>query len=66
MKDIGLNPLNYTFPIIPTIQNIKTNVDKTMCRESFIYVGIVEVKTDIGLFKNLIKTETFLQYQKYS
>ena len=66
LKDIGLNPLNYSFPIIPTIQNLKTNVDKTMCRESLIYVGIVEVKSDVGLFSNLIKTETFLQYRKYS
>ena len=66
LKDIGLNPLNYSFPIIPIIQNLKTNVDKTMCRESIIYVGISEVKTDIGLFSNLIRTETFLQYRKYS
>jgi hypothetical protein len=29
-------------------------------------MGISEVKTDIGLFTNLIKTETFLQYRKYS
>ena len=66
VKDIGLNPLNYSYPIIPTVQNLKTNVDKTMCRESLIYVGIAEVKTDIGLFSNLIKTDTFLQYRKYS
>jgi hypothetical protein len=66
VKDIGLNPLNYSFPIIPTVQNLKTNVDKTMCRESLIYVGIAEVKTDVGLFSNLIKTETFLEYRKYS
>jgi hypothetical protein len=66
IKDIGLNPLNYSFPIIPTVQNLKTNVDKTMCRESLIYVGIAQVKTDVGFFSNLIKTETFLQYRKYS
>ena len=66
LKDIGLNPLNYSFPIIPTEQNLKTNVDKTMCRESLIFVGIAEVKTDVGLFSRLIKTETFLQYRKYS
>ena len=66
IKDIGLNPLNYSFPIIPTVQNLKTNVDKTMCRESLIYVGIAEVQTDAGLFSHLIKTDTFLQYRKYS
>ena len=65
VKDIGLNPLNYTFPIIPILQNLKTNVDKTMCRESLIYLGITEVKTDIGLFSNRIKSENYLQYRNY-
>ena len=65
IKDIGLNPLNYTFPIIPIIQNLKTNVDKSMCRESLIFLGITEVKTDIGLFSNRIKSENFLQYRNY-
>ena len=66
IKDIGLNPLNYTFPIIPTIQNLKTNVDKTMCRESLIYLGIAHVQTDVGLLINNIKTNIYLQYRKYS
>jgi hypothetical protein len=65
VKDIGLNPMNYTFPIIPIIQNLKTNVDKSMCRESLIFLGITEVKTDIGLFSNRIKSENFLQYRNY-
>ena len=65
VKDIGLNPSNYTFPIIPILQNFKTNVDKTMCRESLIFFGITEVKTDVGLFSNRIKTEKYLQYRNY-
>ena len=65
IKDIGLNPLNYTFPIIPIIQNLKTNVDKSMCRESLIILGITEVKTDIGLFSKIIKSENYLQYRNY-
>ena len=64
--DIGLNPSNYSFPVIPIIQNLKTNVDITMCRESLIYMGITEVHTDIGLFSNLLKIERFLEYRKYS
>ena len=64
IKDIGLNPLNYSFPIVPTIKNLKTNVDKTMCRESLIYLGITEIHTDIGLFINSIKKEHFLKYRK--
>ena len=66
IKDIGLNPLNYSYPIIPTIQYLKTNVDITMCRESLIYIGITEIHTDEGLFSNSIKKQQFLQYRKYS
>ena len=66
IKDIGLNPLNYSFPIIPIIQNLKTNVDITMCRESLIYLGIAEVQTDLGLFSRNLKKENFLEYRKYS
>ena len=66
IKDIGLNPLNYSFPIIPTIQNLKTNVDITMCREALIYLGITEIHTDVGLFVNSIKKENHLEYRKYS
>ena len=66
IKDIGLNPLNYSFPIIPIIQNLKTNVDITMCRESLIYMGITEIQTDVGLLENNIKKEHYLQYRKYS
>ena len=65
-KDIGLNPLNYSFPIIPIIQNLKTNVDITMCRESLIYIGITEIHTDIGLFTQFLKKEQYLEYRKYS
>ena len=66
IKDIGLNPLNYSFPIIPIIQNLKTNVDITMCRESLIYLGITEVQTDVGLFSKSLKIDNFLEYRKYS
>ena len=66
IKDIGLNPLNYSFPIIPIIQTLKTNVDITMCRESLIYVGITEVHTDVGLFSQSLKKEQYLEYRKYS
>ena len=66
IKDIGLDPLNYSFPVIPIIQNVKTNVDITMCRESLIYMGIAQIHTDEGLFSQKIKIERFLEYRKYS
>lgn len=66
IKDIGLNPLNFTYPMIPTIQSLKTNVDITICRESLIYLGITEIDTDEGLFTNSIRKQHYLQYRKYS
>ena len=65
-KDIGLNPSNYSFPIIPIIQNLKTNVDTTMCRELIISLGITEVQTDLGLLSQKLKIDHFLQYRKFS
>ena len=65
-KDIGLNPSNYSFPIIPIIQNLKTNVDTTMCRELIISLGITEVQTDVGLLSQKLKIDHFLQYRKFS
>ncbi len=66
IKDIGLNPLNYSYPMIPTIQSLKTNVDISICRESFISLGITEIDTDEGLFINSIRKEYYLNYRKYS
>lgn len=63
IKDIGLNPLNYTFPIIPTIQNLYDTLDKSFYRDFLIYMGITEVQTDIGLFTNNIKKNTYLQFR---
>ena len=66
IKDIGLNPLNFSFPIIPTIQHLRTNVDIRMCRESLIYMGLTEIHTDVGLLELSIKKKYYLQYRKYS
>ncbi|MBR6837524.1 MAG: hypothetical protein IKM72_16195, partial [Oscillospiraceae bacterium] len=63
IKDIGLNPLNYTFPIIPTIQNLYDTLDKSFYRDFLICMGITEVQTDIGLFTNNIKKNTYLQFR---
>ena len=65
IKDIGLNPLNYTVPIIPTLQNIYDTVDKSINRDFLIYFGITEIHTDIGLLTNKIKKEKYLQFRKF-
>ena len=66
VKDIGLNPLNYTMPIIPILQNLYTTIDKSITREFLIYVGITEVQTDTGLLTTDIKSEFYLQFRQYN
>jgi hypothetical protein len=63
-KDIGLNPFNYSFPVISIFQDLYTTIDKSMLKEYIMYFRITEIDTDIGLFSNKIKKEIFLKYMK--
>ena len=65
-KDIRLNPNNYSFPVIPTLQNLYTTIDKRIHRDLILYYGITEIKTDIGLFFENIKITKYLQFRKES
>ena len=65
IKDIGLNPLNYSTPVIPILQNLYTTIDKSMKRDFLIYFGITEIHSDIGLFENLIRKQRFLQFKQF-
>ena len=64
VKDIGLNPSNYSFPIISTLQDLYSTIDKQIYRDYILYYGITEIKTDIGLFYETIKTNNYLQFRK--
>ena len=50
LKDIGLNPSNYTFPILPTIQNFYTTISKKFLKDIIFFYEITEVETDTGIF----------------
>ena len=63
-KDIGFNPFNYSFPVIPLLQYLYTGIDKSILKEYLIYFGVTEINTDIGLFSNKIKKETYLKYRR--
>ena len=63
-KDIGLNPTNYTFPVLPTFQNLYTTIDKQIYRDFILYYGITEVHTDTGLIYEDIKIKRYLQFRK--
>ena len=64
IKDIDLDPNNYTSPVIHTLKKLYTTVDKSIHKDYIIYYAITEIKTDTGLFAEKIKTEKFIQFKK--
>ena len=62
--DIGLNPSNYSFPIISTLQDLYSTIDKHIYRDYILYYGITEIKTDTGLFYEQINSKKYLQFRK--
>jgi hypothetical protein len=59
MKDIGLNPSNYSEPIVPTLQNLYT----TLNQKFIFYYRIAKIKTDIGFFSENIEEKKYIQFQ---
>jgi len=64
LKDIGLNPLNYTSPILPTLQDLYTTIDKRIYKNYILNFRVTEISTDTGLVKEDIKKNKYLQYFK--
>ena len=63
-KDIGLDPSNYLDPIIPTMQDLHTTIDKSFFRDFVLYFGLTEVETDVGLFYEKIHKESYMNFIK--
>jgi len=72
-KDIGLEPANYSYPVVPQFQDIYSTIDKSYFRDFVVFYGITEIQTDKGLFYeqihkdryiNLMKTTQGLYYQE--
>ena len=64
IKDIGLNPSNYSFPVLPTLQDLYTTIDKQIHKDYIIYYGITEVRTDKGLLFDNIEKKRYLEFRK--
>ncbi len=64
LKDIGLNPSNYTYPVIPTLQNLYTTVDRRIYKNYILTYGLTEVQTDTGLFDEQITYGKYFQFRK--
>ena len=63
-KDIGLNPSNYSFPVLATLQDLYTSIDKNIYRDYILYYGITEIQTDTGLFFEYVENTRYLDFRK--
>ena len=63
-KDVGLNPSNYSNPVVPTFQDFFTTIDKSFFRDYVLYFGITEIQTDKGIFYEKISSQKVLQIRK--
>ena len=63
-KDIGLEPSNFSHPVIPQFQDIYVTIDKSYFRDFAIFFGITEIQTDIGLFNQKLRKERYMNYMK--
>jgi hypothetical protein len=64
LKDIGLNPSNYSDPTIPTLQDLFTTVDKRLYRTFILNFGLTEIHTDTGLLNENIRKDKHIQFRK--
>ena len=66
IRDLGLNPANYSFPFAPILIDLFTTIDKGLYRNFIINFGLSEIQTDNGLFNERISKKTYLHYKDYS
>ena len=66
LKDIGLNPNNFSYPILPTLQDLYTTISSKFFRDLILYYEITEIKTDSGIFFKNIQRKRFLKFNKKS
>jgi hypothetical protein len=64
LKDFGLNPSNYSFPVVPTLQDLYTTIDKSLYKNYILNFGITEIHTDSGLINDNINVVKYLQFRK--
>ena len=64
IKDIGLNPSNYTYPVLPTLQDLYTTIDRRFYKNYILNFGLTEVHTDNGLIDEQINIDKYIQFRK--
>ena len=64
LKDIGLNPSNFSNPVLPTLQDIYTTISKNFFRDLILYYEITEVRTDSGIFLENTNSQKYLKFDR--
>ena len=64
LKDFGLNPTNYTSPVIPTFQDLYTTIDKRICKNYILNFGLTEIHTDTGIIHENVNIKKYLRFTK--
>ena len=64
IKDIGLNPENFSSPEIPIFRDLDTIIDKRLYRRMILKYGVTEVLTDEGLISENVRTINYLQFRE--
>ena len=64
LKDFGLNPSNFSYPRIPTLQDLYTTVDRRLSKNYILNFGLTNIQTDTGIFTENINEGKYLQFRK--
>ena len=64
LKDVGLNPNNYSNPILPTIQDFYTTISKDFFKDVIFNYEITEIQTDSGIFYEQVNHKRFIKFDK--
>ena len=66
LKNFGLNPTNYSIPVIPSLKDLYTTIGKRFFTSYILNFGITEIHTDKGLFNEKEYIEKYLQFREAS
>ena len=64
IKNFGFNPFNFSYPIVPILEDMYISVDKGLYGNLIIDYRIAEMITDKSLINEQIETKQYLQFKQ--
>ena len=62
LKDFGLNPLNYSSPVVPILKSLFTTIDKKLHKKKILNFRLSEIHTDTGLINEKINKKKYIHF----